>query len=172
VAALGGALGAALLTAGLVLGSRVPWRVEGGGDASIRLSWRVVGERIEQCREPTAAEQANLPPHMRQTRLCERRLAPFRLAVRVDGAELLDASVRPSGAREDRPTYVFHELRVPPGEHRLELRFEVERPPGSGPPAQPPLLLDERVRLAPRRVLLVTRAAETGALAILSEAAP
>jgi hypothetical protein len=72
--------------------------------------------------------------------------------------------VRASGAREDRPTYVFRELRVPPGEHRVEVRFSLERPPESGPSALPALVFDERVTLPPRRVLLVTRASDSGSL--------
>jgi hypothetical protein len=162
---------AALLGAGLVLGTRVPWLAEPGGDALIRLSWRALGERVEECREPSAEEQARLPAHMRQGRVCEGRIAPFRLVLRLDGRTQLDVRVAASGAREDRPTYVFHELRVPPGGHRLELRFEVERPPGSRPAAQLPLLLDERVELAPRQILLVTRAGDTeaGRLRILGD---
>ena len=165
---------AALLVAGLVLGTRVPWVSEPGGDAVIRLSWRAIGERVEECREPSAEEQARVPAHMRQSRLCERRLASFRLVLRLDGRTALDALVAASGAREDRPTYVFHELRVPPGEHRIELRFEVERPPDTGLAVQPPLLLDERVALAPRQILLVTRAgdAEGGHLHIVDQNRP
>jgi hypothetical protein len=156
-----GAAAAGILSAGIVLGTSVPWVAEPGGDALIRLSWRAVGERIEECREPSAEEQARLPAHMRQSRICERRLAPFHLVVHLDGRPALDEVVAASGARDDRPTYVFRELRVPPGDHRVELRFEVDRPAGrTGAAGQPPLLLDERVVLVPRQILLVTRAGD------------
>ena len=152
-----GALAGAVLTAGLVAGTRVPWLAEPGDEALVRLSWRALGERLDECREPSAEEQAKLPAHMRQPRICERRLLPFHLAVRIDGRPVFDSLLHASGAREDRPTYVFHDFRVTPGPHRVEVRFEVDRPPGSGPAAQPALELDEPVELAPRQILLVAR---------------
>jgi len=158
--ALGAALAGTLLTAGLVAGTRVPWVAEPANRAVVRLAWRAVGERVEECREPSAAEQAELPPHMRQPRICKGRLLPFRLAVQIDGVELSDELLRASGAHEDRPTYVFRDFRVTPGAHRVAIRFEVERPPGSGPATQPALRLEETVELAPRQILLVTRAAD------------
>lgn len=159
-----GAVAAALLTAALVAGSRVPWTAETGSEAVVRLSWRAVGERVEECRETTEAERASLPAHMRQPRICERRLAPFRLSVRIDGEERLDANLHASGAREDRPTYVLHEFRVAPGEHRVEVRFAAERLPGAQAAAAPPLLLDAHVALAAREIGLVTRSGDEGPL--------
>jgi hypothetical protein len=126
----------------------------------IRLSWRAFGERVEECREPSAAEQAKLPPHMRQPRICEGRLLPFRLVVRIDGTGHFDELLHVGGAHADRPTIVFRDFRVTPGPHRLEIRFEVERPLGSGPAAQPPLRLDETLEFASREILLVTRASD------------
>ena len=157
---LGAALAGTLLTAGLVAGTRVPWVAEPANQAVVRLAWRAIGERALECREPSAAEQAERPAHMRQPLLCERRLLPFRLAVHIDGALRSDESLHASGAREDRPTFVFHDFRVSPGAHRIEIRFEVERPPGAAPAAQPALRLDETVELAPRQILLVTRAGD------------
>lgn len=154
----------ALLAAVLVLGSGVPWRAEPGEDSLIRLSWRAVGERVDACRDVPPEEQAKLPPHMRRSRICEGQIAPFRLRVRVDGGLLVDETVRASGAREDRPAFVFRELRVPAGEHRVEVDFAAERPPEAAASALAPLAFDERVTLAPRRVLLVTREGEHGGL--------
>jgi hypothetical protein len=102
---------------------------------------------------------------MRQREICERRLSPFRLRVALDGAPLFDGELRPAGAREDRPTYVFRDFEVAPGEHRVEVRFEELRPPGA--PAPPPaLVLDRTVAFPPRRIRLVTRAAEGEALTL------
>jgi hypothetical protein len=154
------ALAGALLSAGLVAGSNVPWVAEPADQAMIRLSWRAFGERVEECREPSAEEQADLPPHMRQPRICEGRLLPFRLVVRIDGTGRFDALLPVGGAHADRPTIVFRDFRVTTGPHRVEIRFEVERPPGSGPATQPPLRLDETLELASREILLVTRASD------------
>jgi hypothetical protein len=147
-----GVIVALLLGAGVVLGSRVRYGAE-PEDARIRFSWRALGERVEECRAPTPEELAGVPPHMRMREICERRLRPFRLEVRIDGALALDEEVRPSGAREDRPAYVFHELSVRPGPHRVQVLFAMQ----GGAAAGAPLELDARITLAPGEIALVTR---------------
>ena len=163
--ALAGAL-AAVLVAVLVLLSRLPWTAEPEPDSLVRLSWRSVGERVEECREPSEAELAALPRHMRLPKICEGRVAPFRLRVELDGVAALDELVRAAGAREDRPVYVFRELRVSPGEHRLAVYFDAERPPGSPAAEAAPLRLEETLLLAPRAVALVTYDAEARRLVL------
>lgn len=151
----GAACVAAASIAGIVLLSQVPYRAASEDEALIRLSWRAVGERVEECRAPTPEELAALPRHMRLPEICEGRIAPFRLELRVDGERLFDGRIRASGARQDRPTYVFEEFRLSPGEHRVQVRFEVERAQEAG--ARPaPLLLDETLRISPRQVVLIT----------------
>jgi hypothetical protein len=44
---------AVALTAGLVVGSAIPYTDDPGDGSLIRLSWRAVGKPVEQCREPT-----------------------------------------------------------------------------------------------------------------------
>jgi hypothetical protein len=67
---------------------------------------------------------------MRQRVQCEGRSAAYRLVVSVDGAPGVDTLVTGGGARGDRPVYVFRELDVPSGPHRLEVRFERQSMPG------------------------------------------
>jgi hypothetical protein len=163
---IGGLLGALLLGAALVLGTRVPWTAEPEDEAAIRLSWRAVGEPIERCRVVTPEELEALPPHMRQREICERRLAPFRLRVSLDGADVADEEVFPSGARGDRPTYVFRELRVAPGSHHLKVQFQALHPEGA-PPPPPPLQLERTLELGPRAVALVAEDPDTAQLVLL-----
>lgn len=143
------------LTALVVVGSALPWSVGDGGDGLIRLSWRAVGQRLEACREPTPDELAALPAHMRQTAICEARLTPFQLSVRIDDRVVHESAVEPSGARGDRPAYVREEFRVAPGPHRLRVRFAPELPE-TAPPAVPQLL-ETTVEVEAGRILLVTR---------------
>jgi hypothetical protein len=164
----GGALVGLVLTAGLVAGSQLPWQAHPGGEASIRLSWRTVSEPVSECRTPTPEELAALPPHMRMKEICERRHAPFRLVVRVDGQLVRDALLSPAGARGDRPLYVFEELRVPPGLHRLAVGFQEER--AGAATARAPLSLDATLELAPRDVALVTLDASGEQLAVTTPA--
>ncbi len=163
LAAAAVALGLALA---LALCSRLPFAVETRDDARIRLSWRALPERIEECREPSAEELAKLPPHMRRPRICEGRTLPFLLQVTLDGETRLDARIQPAGVRGERPAYVFRELRVAPGEHRLTVRFAAQ-PDGPAPQGlRAPLVLEETVRLAPGSVLLVTYDPDTDRLRI------
>lgn len=160
------ALCALVLCAGLVLGSRLPYVAEPGDGALVRLSWRSAGERIEACREPSEAERAGVPAHMRLPQICQGRLAPFELVVSIDGTLRFDGEIRAAGAREDRPIYVFQELPVAPGEHRIEVRFEVRRPEGAPASQRPPLFLDETATLGPREILLVTHDPDTDRLVV------
>ena len=140
-----GALLVAFLCAGLVAGTGLPYQAEVGDHALVRLSWRAVGERVEACRRPSEEELAALPPHMRRAEICEGRMTPFRLAVAIDGEELLDERILPSGTRQDRPVYVLREFPVAQGPHRLRVAFAEELPEGAGRAPRPPLVLDEAV---------------------------
>jgi hypothetical protein len=156
------------LTAGLVVGSALPFTAAPEEQAMIRLSWRAVGERVEACREPTEAELAALPPHMRQSEICEARLTPFRLAVAIDGTDTFEGQIKPGGARGDRPAYVLQDFPVTPGSHRLSVEFGTVSDPGASA-SSPPLTLDESVTLAPREILLVTTASESDRLIVLEQ---
>ena len=145
---------AALLTAGLVAGSRWTWRANDESAAAIRLSWRSVSAPIEECRRVTPEELAQLPPHMRREEICERRHAPFRLTVEIDGDVVRSTRLEPAGASGDRPLYVFEELRVAPGEHRLAIRFEEVRS-GDAVPASL-RTLDTSLALGPREIAIVS----------------
>jgi hypothetical protein len=93
-------------------------------------------------------------------------LVPYRLVVALDGDSLVDRLVHGAGAREDRPLYVFQDLVVEPGRHRISVRFTLEAPAAqpesdqargdAAPPATPRLALDTTLTLGAMRVLLVT----------------
>lgn len=168
IARIVGALLAVALTVALVAASQWPWRVHGEDEARIRLSWRTVSEPIRACRKPTPEELAALPQHMRMQEICERRHAPFHLLVRLDGKTVREGLHEPPGARGDRPLYVFEEIAVPPGPHRIEVEFREELEEGA---RTPPLLLDRETQLAPRAIALVTLDA-SGERLVLESAQP
>lgn len=128
---LGVALAVAV-TLAIVALSRLPYAAADGEGALIRFSWRTPGAQVDECRRLSAEELERLPVHMRREEVCERRILPYRLQVRLDGRTVYDELVRASGAREDRPLFVFRELPVAPGEYRLEVRWERERNGVSG----------------------------------------
>lgn len=131
-----GVLGVAALLA-IGAATRFPYPAAPPDHGVLRLSWRTRGERVEECRRLTPAEIAQLPIHMRREEVCEGRVLPYLLVVEMDGRLLLRERVLPAGARHDRPLYVFHEIPIPTGEHRLAVRFvredtRRERGGGSG----------------------------------------
>jgi hypothetical protein len=141
-------------TAALVALSRVPYTLERDGDAVIRLSWRTATAFVEECRTLTPEELARLPVHMRREQVCEGRLLPYTLHVEYDGVPVLERRVLGAGARQDRPLSVFEELRVPPGDHHVRVRW---LPDASATAAAPPALeLEATLRLAARDVALIT----------------
>jgi hypothetical protein len=158
-----GVLGGAGLLALLRLASFVPYTAERDVGAIVRFAWRARGERVQDCRRRTPDELAKLPVHMRQEEICEGRILPYRLMVQMDGAAAVDQLIHGAGAREDRPLYVFQDLVVSPGTHRVGVTFTREgAPPADSTtavgalttPAR--LTLDTVLTLGSRRVVLVT----------------
>ena len=122
------AVGTALvLAAVLAMGAltRVPFRAS-PDQAELRLAWRFRVPRVEHCREPTEEELEQLPVHMRQDEICEGRPVAYQLTVRVNGQLRHRSEVQASGARGDRPLYVFEALPLPPGAHRIQVVFQRE----------------------------------------------
>ncbi len=163
----GGAVVVFSVLAVLRLLSFTPYTAERDVGAIVRLAWRARGERVRDCRRLSPEELAKLPLHMRQEEVCEGRVLPYRLVVALDSVTLVDRLVHGAGAREDRPLYVFQDLIVEPGIHRISVRFTLETPSGvderdqdrgeAARPATPPrLALDTMLTLGARRVLLVT----------------
>jgi hypothetical protein len=159
---VGGLAGAAAL-AGVRLGSLASYTAETDARAIVRLAWRARGERVRNCRHRTPAELEKLPPHMRQEEVCEGRILPYRLVVKLDGRAAVDEVIHGAGAREDRPLYVSRDLAVQPGAHRLAVTFARDARAvgdsaiatgGLTTPAR--LTLDTTLSVGSRRVVLVT----------------
>jgi hypothetical protein len=132
-----GAAFAGLAALGLAGLSQASYRVRLDDGAVVRLAWRARPERIETCRTPSQAELARLPVHMRQQVVCDGVSARYRLRVALDGAPLLEETIRGSGLRHDRPMYLLRDLPAAPGRHDLEVRFErVDSVPANGEAAE------------------------------------
>lgn len=175
-ARVAGVLVAVAFTGALAALSRVPYAEHEAGDALVRLAWRFRSDRVTRCRPLSADELAKLPRHMRQPEVCEGGLRPYRLTVEVDGVPRGDDTIRAAGATSDRPLFVFAEILVAPGEHRVRVLFEPVGsgeggvvPAGSaGPVAPPPLRLDTAVTLGARQIGLITLDTDRGVLVVRS----
>ena len=116
-----GAVAAVVL---LLVAAASQWRVDASGEgALIRLSWRVEAVRIESCRTLTEAELEEIPAHMRRPETCEGGAVDYELTLAVDGTQVLQDTIAPSGLRRDRPVYVYHDHPVEPGARHVEVRF-------------------------------------------------
>lgn len=169
---------AALVTVAAMFGlgvlSRAPYNAAEHADAVVRLSWRARGERVQECRSLTEEEKAKLPRHMRPPQVCEGRFLPYVLDVTVDGRRVIYDTVHAAGARQDRPIYVYRELRLRPGQRTLSVLFKLLAPPPrmrhdhEGEPREDEersaeveetpasLAVDTTLTLSPRDVVLVT----------------
>jgi len=147
--------------------SRVPARFDSEHEALVRLSWRVDGISVEECRQLSPAEVANLPIHMRNPEACIGRIAPYRLQVGLEGARLMDDTIYPGGVRGDRPIYVLSDFPVDPGQYRIQVRFDPILLPGTTwLPGAKPLSLDQIVDLERRDIVLVTLDDDTHELVV------
>ena len=127
---------------------------EASTDAALRVSLRTAHARVEICRERSAEELAALPAHMRQLRICEETAVDYRLEVAVDGRPRVNRRIAHRGLRRTRPLVVEELVLVPPGEHRVEVRFvPVDPPPGAT--ALPRPSFDAAVILRAGRVRLL-----------------
>lgn len=151
------ALGVAVAgTAALAIaaGSRVSHTPPGAGSATVRLSWRFTGERVQECRKLSEEELASQPIHMRRPEVCEGRVLPYTLRLELDGRLAVQEIIEPSGARGDRPLYVHRELPIEPGTYRLDVAFERTGPARRDSVSR--LELSTTVSLGPGDVVLVT----------------
>jgi ferredoxin len=126
-----------------------------GADADhavLRLGWRLTGQVRERCRDLTAEELAARPVHMRRPRECVSEVLTYDLVATVDGRVVSHKRVKSPGLRADRPLSVEEDLKIVPGEHTVSVTFAPAEP-GSGGKT---LALEERIRFAPGRVVLLT----------------
>lgn len=170
-----GSIGVAAVLTLIRLFSFAPYTTERDVGAVVRLAWRARGERVRDCHRLTPEELAKLPAHMRQEEVCEGRILPYRLMVALDDSGVVDQLVHGAGAREDRPLYVFQDLKVKPGVHRISVRFTLEGTPATTETrlATPPrLVLDTTLSLEIRRVVLVTYDEEREQLVVRDGSSP
>ena len=68
---------------------------------------------------------------MRRDEVCEGTGISYRLRIALNGEGVEETLIRGGGTRGDRPIYVFRELRVEPGAHRLEISLTPRKSPAT-----------------------------------------
>jgi hypothetical protein len=91
------------------------------GGSELVVSFKHPGAVSEDCRTLSEEELAATPVHMRKPVVCERARASVRLAVRVDGSAVVEASFPPTGIWGDGNSVAIERVPVPIGEHRVEV---------------------------------------------------
>jgi hypothetical protein len=98
--------------------------------SALRVALRTQHARVELCHEPTEAELAGLPAHMRQKRICTETAIDYRLRVEVDGETRIDRVISHRGVRHNRPLVVDALIAVRPGRRAVTIEFAPIRPEG------------------------------------------
>jgi hypothetical protein len=97
--------------------------------ALVRLSFSHAGQRKVECRQRTPEELAKLPPNMRAALDCPRERSPVKVALELDGKEVFQAVVPPSGLKKDLASTVYRRFPVPAGRHKVAARLS-DQPTG------------------------------------------
>ncbi len=119
--AAGGVLSLALVLATATFSAWPAWQSLAPDKAVVRLSFTHSGART--CRDRTPEELAALPRNMRSAQLCERRRAPVRIEIDVDGSPAFAADLPPSGLAGSGPSRVYKRIELPAGRYRLAVRM-------------------------------------------------
>lgn len=119
--AAGGLLSLALVLGVAWLSARPQWQSLPPGNALVRLSFTHSG--VRNCRDRTPEELAGLPPNMRSAQRCDRRRAPVRIEMDIDGRPVLAADRPPSGLAGSGPSRVYERFELPAGAYRIDLRL-------------------------------------------------
>jgi len=133
--------------------------------AAIRLAVRTSAGKLEICRDVPAEELAQLPIHMRQSRICEVQPVAYRLTLSVDGMPLRAIHAERRGMRSDRALVIDDLVPVAAGRRALVVALEPEVPPGTpeaGAAVLPRGELRQTIELLPGRIALVTWEASIG----------
>lgn len=128
----------------------------------IRVSFSHAGKLVGECRELNPAQAARLPPGATVPMECPRERSDLTIEFDLDGEPVFRKVVRPSGLSRDGAGYVYETLRLPPGEHTLDLRMRDDvRTQGFDHVRQ------EKVVLEPGRQLVIDFIAEQGGFVLI-----
>ena len=119
-------------------------------EAVLTIAFAHAGQLREPCRRLSQEELNQLAPNMRKPEDCPRERSPVTLEAELDGEVVYRDTLDPPGLFGDGGVDVFYSTRIAAGEHQLNLRMnDSVRIEGFNHQ------LDQQVRVAPTRILLV-----------------
>lgn len=148
------------VASGLAVFSAFPWAATPPGVALLKVAFKHVSGLAQTGAVLSREELEKLPRHMRpeggQQGGESRSRRDTTVRVTLDGRPVLDKTYRPSGLRGDGPTFVYEELDLLPGRHRLEATLgEAAGPARSDATSPPERRLVAEVEVSPGEVLLL-----------------
>jgi hypothetical protein len=93
------------------------------GHAQIKLSFAHGGKPKGGCRKRSAEELAALAPNMRKVLDCPRERVPVVVMFNLDGQDVYEDSLEPTGVRKDGASRTYRKFIVSAGEHRLRFKL-------------------------------------------------
>ncbi len=120
------------------------------GLATVKLSLRHAGALLEDCRDRTAAELAQLPPNMRAPQICARERSPLHLELRVNDAPVYAETLAPRGLHKDGRVSVYRRIAVPAGAVHVVVKLKDDARAEGYQYAR-----EQTVDLAPAQVLVI-----------------
>lgn len=127
--AAGGMVTLAVVLGAAALSAWPAWQSLPEDAALLRLSFTHSGAR--NCRDRTEDELRRLPPNMRNAQICERRRAPVRIEMDIDGRPVLAADLTPSGLAGSGPSRAYERIELPAGRYAVAIRMR-DDPAASG----------------------------------------
>ena len=123
----------------------------------IKLTFSHAGKRKEPCRERSAEELEKMPKHLRKKKDCPRERSPVEVEMKLNGEMIYSASVSPSGLSHDLASPIYERIRLPSGEHRLQLsmRDDIHSKDYN-------YVLDQVVTMRPAQILVIDFDSENG----------
>lgn len=91
--------------------------------AAVTLSFAHGAEHKGDCRRLSRTELQKLAPNMRKPVSCPRERLPVVVKLELDGRNLYEATLPPTGLSGDGPSHVFKRFVVPTGRHTLVARL-------------------------------------------------
>jgi len=92
--------------------------------ALIALSFGHAGQPVEECRQRTPEELAELPPNMRNPIICPRERSPIEVELFLDEQPLFTETFQPQGLSGDWGVDVYRQFKVLSGQYHLKIRLK------------------------------------------------
>lgn len=119
-------------------------------EAMITLALSHAGKPAHECRKKSQEEMAELPPNMRVLEECPRERSAVKIEVLMDDTPVIDEIVDPPGLYKDQGVDIYQSVKVPKGEHMLEIRMN-DNARVEGPTHQ----YQQAVSLEPAQLLVI-----------------